>query len=104
MSAPLCTEQRLHVCPDCKNQFVQPFKCTTCGAQKLYDATVIAQGASIERLQAALDTFVSVAEEAFREWDKDNDPRVGKILLALAGHAPGYRADVDSIHASRNRR
>lgn len=98
------TEQRLHTCPDCKCQFVQPFKCTTCGAQKLYDATVLSQGASIERLQAAIDTLVGIAEEAFREWDKDNDPRVGKILLALAGHAPGYRADIDAIHAARNRR
>lgn len=103
MSSSLSTDQ-YHMCPDCKCQFVQPFKCTTCGAQKLYDATVISQAASIERLQAALETFVNVAEEAFREWDKDNDPRVGKILLALAGDAPGYRADIDSIHASRNRR
>lgn len=28
-------------CPDCKNEFVQPFVCTTCGAEKLYDATVV---------------------------------------------------------------
>lgn len=28
-------------CPDCKNEFVQPFVCTTCGAQKLYDTTVL---------------------------------------------------------------
>ena len=29
-----------HKCPDCHNEFVQPFVCTTCGAQKLYDVTV----------------------------------------------------------------
>jgi len=28
------------ICPDCKNEFVQQFVCTTCGAEKLYDATV----------------------------------------------------------------
>lgn len=44
-------EQRFHTCPDCKNQFVQPFVCTTCGAQRLYDVTVTSQAATIERLQ-----------------------------------------------------
>jgi len=27
-------------CPSCKNEFVQPFVCATCGAEKLYDATL----------------------------------------------------------------
>jgi len=27
-------------CHDCKNEFLQQFVCTTCGAEKLYDATV----------------------------------------------------------------
>lgn len=104
MNTPLSTDERFHICPDCKSQFVQPFKCTTCGAQKLYDATVRSQAATIERLQAALETFTNIAEEAFREWDKDNDSRVGKILLALSGHAPAYRADIDAIHAARAKR
>jgi hypothetical protein len=30
------------ICPDCKNEFLQTFTCTTCGAEKLYDATVVA--------------------------------------------------------------
>jgi hypothetical protein len=29
------------ICPDCKNSFLQPFVCTTCGAEKLYDTTVV---------------------------------------------------------------
>jgi hypothetical protein len=45
----------LHTCPDCKNQFVQPFTCKTCGAQKLYDETVRSQAATIEQLRAAID-------------------------------------------------
>lgn len=98
------TEQCLYECPDCKCQFVQPFKCTTCGAQKLYDHTVQSQAATIAVLRDALETFVNIAEEAFRNWDKDNDPRVGKLLLALSGHAPRYRADIDAIHALRARR
>jgi hypothetical protein len=30
----------MNTCPDCKNEFLQQFVCTTCGAEKLYDATV----------------------------------------------------------------
>lgn len=30
----------MNKCPDCGTLFHQPFKCTTCGAQKLYDATM----------------------------------------------------------------
>jgi hypothetical protein len=43
--------ENLHLCPGCKNQFVQPFVCTTCGAQKLYDETVRQQALEIERLR-----------------------------------------------------
>jgi hypothetical protein len=47
-------EERLHVCPDCKCQFVQPFVCTTCGAQKLYDVTVHSQARTIAHLRSLL--------------------------------------------------
>jgi hypothetical protein len=39
-------------CPECHNQFVQPFVCTTCGAAKLYDATVTSLQARNEALRA----------------------------------------------------
>ena len=32
--------REMNRCPDCKNEFLQQFVCTTCGAEKLYDATV----------------------------------------------------------------
>ena len=51
------SERLLHVCPDCRNQFVQPFVCTTCGAQKLYDATVSSQAATIENLRDELRKY-----------------------------------------------
>lgn len=41
-----------------------------------------------------------IAGEAFDAWDADRDSRVGKMLLALAGNKPGYRADIDALHAS----
>lgn len=46
-------------------------------------------------LQAAID----IAEEARREWDAaPSGMRAGKLLIALAGGCPGYRADIDAIH------
>ena len=69
-----------HVCPDCKNTFLQPFRCTTCGAQKLYDATLAnaerdreALRKKNERLRAALDEIELAActatpdDQAFAE-------------------------------------
>lgn len=47
----------MNTCPDCKCQFVQPFKCITCGAEKLYDTTVKRQATRIARLHALLATI-----------------------------------------------
>lgn len=47
-------------CPDCKNSFLQPFVCTTCGAEKLYDATV-------ETLRNQLAAAIKQRDKA-REW------------------------------------
>jgi hypothetical protein len=30
----------MSICPSCNNQFVQPFVCTTCGAEKLHNETM----------------------------------------------------------------
>jgi hypothetical protein len=49
----------LHTCPDCKNRFVQPFTCTTCGAEKLYDATVRSLQAENTALRAVLRKYVN---------------------------------------------
>ena len=48
-----------HKCPDCKNDFAQEFKCITCGAEKLYDATVRNQAKRIEVLEAVLQDIAS---------------------------------------------
>lgn len=60
----------LHTCPDCRCRFVQPFKCTTCGAQKLYDETVRSQAAEIERLTRENTELLRAA----REWQEDARP------------------------------
>jgi len=43
---------------------------------------------------------VKIAQETHMEWDRDNESRVGKLLLAMAGHIPGYRPETDAIHAA----
>lgn len=39
-----------------------------------------------------------ICDEIFERWDKDQ--RSGKLLTALAGRLPGYRADVDRVRAA----
>lgn len=58
MSDSLSSDQKFHVCPTCRCQFVQPFVCTTCGAEKLYDATVRSQAQTIVYLQSLLTRCV----------------------------------------------
>lgn len=49
----------------------------------------------------ALRSAVLIADEAREEWDKaPSGMRAGKILIALSGGCPGYRADIDAIHAA----
>lgn len=51
--------------------------------------------AMLEQLKKA----VEIAEEAREEWDKaPQGMRPGKLLVALAGHCMGYRADIKAIH------
>lgn len=52
-------------------------------------------------LRARLADAVRIASEAADEWDRaPSGMKAGKILLALAGHVPGYRADTDAIHSA----
>ena len=43
-----------------------------------------------------------LAAEIYSEWDEGNDPRVGKMLRALAEpkFAAAYRADIAELHAA----
>jgi hypothetical protein len=51
--------------------------------------------------EQALCRAIKIADEAREEWDKaPSGMRAGKILIALSGHLPGYRADIDEIHAT----
>lgn len=83
----------------------------SCAAEleKAY-ASLGAGRAEIDRLRSerdaareALASAIRVAGEAREEWDKaPSGMRAGKILIALSGHCPRYRADIDAIHAVLN--
>jgi len=50
-------------------------------------------------LESALTAAIEIADQARDEWDMaPQGMKAGKLLMALAGHLPGYRADVDAIH------
>lgn len=49
-------------------------------------------------LLEAMETFAKIAAEAREHWDADADSKVGKLLKAMAGDLPGYRADIDAAH------
>ena len=52
-------------------------------------------------LLEALQATIRIAHEARVEWDEaPSSMRAGKILIALSGRLPGYRADIDAIHAA----
>jgi hypothetical protein len=54
-----------------------------------------------QTLEEALRTAIKIADEAREEWDKaPSNMKAGKLLIALSGHLPGYRPDIDSVHAA----
>jgi hypothetical protein len=84
--------------PLCKPD--EPNHCRFCGSPYM---EIKRMAAEIEQLRAGIESVVAIASEAAREWDNDNDARVGKILIALSGRVKGYREDIDAIHALRER-
>ena len=48
--------------------------------------------------RVALRLVVGWADFLHAKWDSDQDHKVGKGLLALAGRMPGYAPDTDGIH------
>lgn len=58
-----------------------------------------ALAAHTEPQAGTLSELTRIVTEIYREWDSDNDSRVGKMLAALAG-ATGYRADIDALRQS----
>lgn len=90
----------MNTCPDCKCEFVQPFRCATCGAQKLYDHTVTSQQQTIDalrarvaELEAAVRAMVLEASQTmqmrdeYQEWDEFE--RLAATVLRVAGNKEG---------------
>jgi hypothetical protein len=53
-----------------------------------------------DEARAAVKLMRDVASEAFEHWDGDRDSKVGKLLLAMAGKLPIYRADITKALAT----
>ncbi|MCR4300656.1 MAG: hypothetical protein NUV51_03525 [Sulfuricaulis sp.] len=95
-----------YVCPDCRNEFLQPFKCTTCGAQKLYDCTLRSaeeRAAELERALAAataeasdLKAKLDAANGAIEVWQREAQSAMAeaehwKRMHECAQNANAYR-------------
>jgi hypothetical protein len=87
--------ERTHIC----DVFPYGTRASTAGLDEhLANARLIAAAPD---LLAALKEAVRIAELARLEWDgAPNGMRAGKLLIALAGGCPGYRPDIDAIHAA----
>jgi len=51
------------ICPDCKNEFLQHFVCTTCGAEKLYDTTLANTQSELAAVIEALKIATQSADD-----------------------------------------
>ena len=68
-----------------------------CGYELDYQAARQREAELVEALIGA----IKIAHEARIEWDKaPSGMKAGKLLIALSGNLPGYRADIDKIHAA----
>ena len=68
-------------------------------AMKLELATMIeAVFQQRDELLVALNDAVQIAKVAHEYWDSDQDSKVGKYLMALAGYLPGYSGLTDGVH------
>jgi hypothetical protein len=63
------------------------------------EAIVAEQAKLLGAADVALELVKRWAEHAHSHWDADEDHKVGKCLMALAGHLPRYAPDTDGIHS-----
>jgi hypothetical protein len=102
----LLAEREHNVCPDCKNVFLQPFRCVTCGAQKLYDVTLAnaqqraeAVEAENTKLHKNIDLLLAdleAAEARLREFEQGQAEvkALREALAELLDHVEMQNCDV----------
>lgn len=72
----------MNKCSECLNEFVQPFVCTTCGAEKLYDAPVREQASQIKRLTMLLNRTHIVLGMLTDDMHDEDIPPQARALIA----------------------
>lgn len=58
----------------------------------------VVETAGSDHVPELIKKLTAIADEIFEKWDKDQ--RSGKLLLALTGALPRYRADVSEIRCA----
>ena len=53
-----------NICPSCRCVFIRPFVCTTCGAERLYDATVTSLTSCLDAARAENERLWTVVRAA----------------------------------------
>jgi hypothetical protein len=86
-------------CPDCKNEFLQPFICTTCGAEKLYDTTLATAQAQRDKAVADVDHFFALSGK-YLERANDAEAQRDKLVAALAHLQSFVRGDLQEYDAA----
>lgn len=66
-----------NMCPECRNTFMQPFVCTTCGAQKLYDTTLRTAMLRAEKAEHEIERLRTELADAIKAIDRLHDERRG---------------------------
>jgi len=66
----------------------------------LDSALLAAKQEELDKMRGILGGVVELARDAHAHWDGDRDAKVGKLLLALAGHVPRYDPRADALHAA----
>jgi len=88
-------------CPSCKNIFHQPFLCITCGAEKLYDATLKAAQSDVAKLMRRIKRLEQEISFA-REMMLPDQISVYKAAMRYA--KPWSKADVRPIILPKEKR
>lgn len=83
MTAEYCRYHYSLNCPTCKEQAM---------AEELSDLRT-----ENRKLRKALEEYKRFSKEAWGKLDADQDHKCLKLLMAMSGELPGYRADIDEV-------
>ncbi len=72
-------------------------ECLLCAVDRLH-ARVADLANRLQNQKIATVVLIQYAHKTREHWDQDDDNKVGKRLMAMAGELVGYSAEIDAIH------